>query len=131
MRVYTNRHGVPSRLGGKENPEYKKALWQEYKGTDTNYYRAKRMRIWRYAGVSIDTYGQFLTLLYMADFRCEVCGKVLTVSTASLDHDHETGRVRGVLCTRCNLGMGNLDDSIVLLQQGIKYLAGRELCGSM
>lgn len=54
--------------------------------------------------------------------KCAICrskdeGKVLCV-----DHDHKTNKVRGLLCGRCNVGLGNLKDSIQILQSAIEYL---------
>ena len=51
--------------------------------------------------------------------RCEVCGDdgILVV-----DHDHETGRVRGVLCNRCNSGLGFFRDNPDYLVNAVKYL---------
>lgn len=39
-----------------------------------------------------------------------------------LDHDHETGLTRQLLCKRCNLGLGLLKDDISLMMEAIKYL---------
>ena len=39
-----------------------------------------------------------------------------------LDHDHETGKFRGWLCTSCNLGLGKLGDSISSVKKALKYL---------
>lgn len=44
------------------------------------------------------------------------CGKLV------VDHNHLTGKVRGLLCDRCNLGMGCLRDDKRLLQNAVKYL---------
>lgn len=45
----------------------------------------------------------------------------------SVDHDHETGEVRGLLCRPCNLGIGYLKDSIPKLQGAINYLTKTHL----
>ena len=39
-----------------------------------------------------------------------------------VDHDKETGQVRGLLCDACNLGIGKLRHSVELLESGIRYL---------
>ena len=39
-----------------------------------------------------------------------------------VDHDHETGKVRGILCVRCNAGIGMLDDSPERLEVALDYL---------
>ena len=39
-----------------------------------------------------------------------------------IDHDHETGQVRGLLCQRCNSGLGFFRDNITILEGAINYL---------
>src|SRR3990167_900401 len=41
-----------------------------------------------------------------------VCGMCKSPERIVIDHDHQTGRVRGVLCNRCNRALGQLGDSI-------------------
>lgn len=41
-----------------------------------------------------------------------------------IDHDHETGQVRGLLCHHCNVALGHLRDDSDLLRKAIKYLEG-------
>ena len=41
-----------------------------------------------------------------------------------IDHDHVTGRVRGVLCTNCNSGIGRFADNPELLRRAVEYLSG-------
>ncbi len=46
-----------------------------------------------------------------------------------VDHDHETGMVRGILCVNCNSGMGMLGDNPDVLRRAIYYLGGKDVGG--
>lgn len=52
---------------------------------------------------------------------CQLCGSTVKLC---LDHDHETGTIRGVLCSSCNTGMGMLGDSPQGLWKAFSYLLG-------
>ena len=56
--------------------------------------------------------------------KCLICGKHQSeIKTAlHIDHCHETGKVRGLLCHRCNIGIGLLEDDIENLRCAILYL---------
>lgn len=55
--------------------------------------------------------------------RCEVCGR--SDVKFCIDHDHETGKVRGLLCDGCNKALGHARDDISILAGLIKYLEER------
>lgn len=52
---------------------------------------------------------------------CQICGEPF-LRTIHIDHDHATGKVRGVLCMRCNTGLGMFGDKITNLQNAAAYL---------
>ena len=57
--------------------------------------------------------------------KCAICGAIDSDSTGrrlAVDHDHVTGKVRGLLCHNCNVGIGNFKDDPNLLRKAIKYL---------
>lgn len=56
--------------------------------------------------------------------RCAICGKHQSkcYKTLHVDHCHETDKVRGLLCGKCNRGLGMFSDSISLFHNVIKYL---------
>lgn len=60
-----------------------------------------------------------------ADGNCEACGRPFGDAQASkpvIDHDHDTGQVRGVLCTTCNSGIGMLGDDPERLIRALEFL---------
>ena len=56
-------------------------------------------------------------------YLCPICHRHFTDTLKpSLDHDHETHRIRGVLCHMCNIGLGSFRDSPLILDNAIAYL---------
>ena len=51
--------------------------------------------------------------------HCPICG---SEEPLVIDHDHSTGKVRGLICDSCNLGLGKFMDNIQSLKNAIKYL---------
>ncbi len=63
-------------------------------------------------------------LLIKQNHKCAICGipEMEMMCRLSIDHCHKTGAVRGLLCKKCNLAIGNMMDNIGILQNAITYL---------
>lgn len=105
-----------------------------------NAYRAKhrdkhlrwqRERNWKHC------YGigrpEFEAMWENQDGMCAICGVKMTnieidndpvnkSNTSCIDHCHSSGRVRGILCARCNKGLGMFDDDPVKITKAVDYL---------
>jgi hypothetical protein len=75
------------------------------------------------------TQEEYDLLLKNQNNTCAICDTKENVSkkgsifSLGVDHNHVSGKNRGLLCHRCNSGIGHLKDSILLLKKAIKYLS--------
>ncbi len=65
---------------------------------------------------------EFNQLLEKQNNSCGICGKSFEEYRNYIDHDHVTGKVRGLLCSGCNTGLGKFGDNIEGLMKAIYYL---------
>ena len=67
-------------------------------------------------------------LLRLQDDKCAICGieEKFLIKGLYIDHDHETGEIRGLLCSSCNTALGLLKEDINSLKKVIKYLKSRK-----
>lgn len=63
------------------------------------------------------------SLLFSQRCQCSICSKPLVEGKRVIDHDHESGEVRGILCYPCNQALGLLKDNIQSLENAIRYYA--------
>lgn len=71
-------------------------------------------------GITVDEYD---AMLRAQGFACAICQSSCgTGRRLSVDHDHATGRVRGLACHRCNVGLGYFRDRPALLEAAAAYL---------
>jgi hypothetical protein len=69
--------------------------------------------------------GAFMALWEDQSGACGICSSPLSLSTPKgvvVDHNHISGEVRGLLCHKCNTGIGLLNDSPSVLEAAIAYL---------
>lgn len=65
---------------------------------------------------------EFETMLTGQNNRCLICLSEFA-DKPHVDHCHTTGRVRGILCYHCNVGLGHFKDDTQALQRAIEYLS--------
>lgn len=70
-------------------------------------------------GITLEQYNEMLAA---QGGVCAGCGRAATGNLA-VDHNHETGRVRGLLCSNCNRAIGLLGDSVETLKNLMDYLS--------
>ena len=84
----------------------------------------RKSKFKRQYGISLEQYDE---MLQNQGYGCAICGtKKPSERTKyfAVDHCHDTSKVRGLLCTKCNRGLGLFNDKTDALQKAIKYLLG-------
>lgn len=112
-------------------------IWKELKG---DFCKSGYMKEWRKENpekcknndllkMHKITLEEYNTLLKKQNGVCAICGNPEYVTMAdgkprnlAVDHNHETGKIRGLLCTNCNKGLGHFKDNIEKLKIAINYL---------
>lgn len=74
------------------------------------------------------THDDYLKMLKDQGGKCLICGNESAGDRAhfSVDHNHNTGKIRGLLCTKCNRGLGCFNDSLVLMRKAVRYLEEKD-----
>lgn len=125
------------RQWAKQNPEKNRAKGKRFREQNADAYRrlSVRANLKRY-GLSESAYAG---LFEQQDGRCAVCNLAMVSQLdssraeskgqgfapenfARVDHDHRTGKVRGLLCFSCNVGLGKFRDDKELLLSAVRYL---------
>ncbi len=127
-----HRCGACSRRTNKAwrdaHPNANRSWWQEHKEVYRERHRKRRENGRAHAcylrakhGITSDDYAR---LLKEQNGVCAICKHTCkTGRKLSVDHNHETGEVRGLLCTRCNLFLGHIEDPRT--QTALAYLKKR------
>jgi hypothetical protein len=90
---------------------------RKYNATENGKLGRRRRGLRKY-NISIQEYDLILT---KQNGVCRICKKSSNKSL-HVDHDHKTNRIRGLLCHKCNVGLGNFNDDPILLHAAIEYL---------
>ena len=107
-----------SKAWKKANPEKVKKSQKEWHLKNKE--KSRNSALKKRYNISIEDYNQ---MFVDQNGVCAICkGKCVTGRNLSVDHNHETGKVRGLLCLDCNAGLGHFKDNKSILLEAIKYL---------
>lgn len=82
---------------------------------------SRRNRRLRKYGITPEKYD---LLFQQQGGKCAICGSTSIGRHLSVDHDHKDGRVRGLLCIKCNTGLGMLNDDYDIVVAASEYIRG-------
>jgi len=88
------------------------------KSAFTNATEYQRVWKWKLSAAEFDK------LFKSQNGQCAICAKSLEyyAKDTCVDHDHKSGKIRGILCGKCNLGIGHLRDSPATILASVNYL---------
>ena len=76
------------------------------------------------------TLEDYNNMLEKQDHRCAICNSHRTEQNPQfglvIDHCHDTNQVRGLLCWKCNTGLGKFDDDPKLVEAALSYLNDKD-----
>ena len=96
-----------------------RAAWAR-KTPEERKFDARRHGLWQHYKLTINAFDKMLD---DQDGCCAICGTTEPGGRGwHVDHDHATGKNRGLLCTNCNVGIGHFKDTPALLELAASYL---------
>ena len=100
----------------KERRKNQRKLYNKF-----NRKELKSKELLRKYGIDADQYDR---MVENQNNKCKICGtdEPRGIGGWKVDHCHSTGKVRGLLCNNCNLGLGYFKDNIKSLEAAIQYL---------
>jgi len=81
----------------------------------------RRKDLWKRYNITIEDFDK---MYQDQGSKCKICRIDIPYrgNTIAVDHCHKTGKVRGILCVNCNIGIGHFSDDKDILQKAIDYL---------
>ena len=90
-------------------------VYSKEKRKDIDFLRARQAK-------KFNTTPEHLHELFTTQTVCQICKQVDERRALSIDHNHSTGKVRGLLCDKCNRAIGLMQENINSLKSAIEYL---------
>lgn len=114
------KYAAKSKAWREANPnkakDYRRKYYEENKDKELEY--STKLNRFRRTGVTEE---QYQARLEVQKGVCAICSQKCSKALAA-DHNHITGKFRGLLCNNCNRGLGHFKDNPLLLLSATKYL---------
>jgi hypothetical protein len=122
QKIERSRKGAPARNKWRQQPHVKaqeaalNKAWQAENRDWRNFTGNLNRR-----GLTVDGYH---AIMERQDFCCAICRCELTSGPrdTAIDHCHDSGYARGILCTQCNIGIGFLKESPMIMHSAAGYI---------
>lgn len=106
---------MPHKL--KSNAAIQQKAWR-----DNNPNKCLDQKLRYHFGITLEDYNY---MLKNQKGKCNICNQECkTYSRLAVEHCHKTGVIRGLVCSKCNAGLGFYNDNIELHEKAIKHLKG-------
>lgn len=130
----TSKDGKGTRCKECDSIARRKYYEENEKGRENSYIRHREHYLSKTYGISLS---QYSTLLEEQNYSCKLCKIPLALYQEqysgkkglderskffAVDHCHSTGKIRGLLCSNCNTGLGKLGDTVENLKKAYEYL---------
>lgn len=116
-----NRKTGYMRTYRKKNPERVKKLERQWRENNPERYRSIKLK--QIYGIDVKIYNE---MLIAQNYECKICKTKHQAhsreSRLHIDHCHKSTKIRALLCTQCNKGLGHFRDNIEFLETAIAYL---------
>lgn len=115
-KCHSQKNTEYARAHREQLTNYQRAYREKNRDRVRAYYLRHRLKRF---GITAEQYAVFLE---KQEFACAIC-RMKFEKALCVDHDHASGRVRGLLCSQCNLVVGNSKEDRRVLLSAINYIA--------
>ncbi len=127
-KEYRERPEIKSRINEYQNSDEYRVKHNEYEkiryaSNEKSRLQMKDKALLRMYGITLEQYN---LLLINQNYKCKICNDPPGKRNLAVDHDHNTGSVRGLLCDSCNRGIGLLKDKPEVLMKAAEYILGKK-----
>ena len=117
---YVKRHPEKRKLSYLNYMEKNREIISIKRNMPENMLKKRNGQILSIYGIKMEVFEQMISL---QNNKCAICNRAFTSRKHThIDHNHATGKIRQILCNKCNIGIGQFNDDINIMKLAINYL---------